>query len=121
MKPRSFRLALVVASLYTVIAAVVSLWDLFSPAPPGAWLVLRGIGVCIVTLPACYIVENVFPALGIPSPNFYDIRESPYTVIALIVMILSCAALIYSITAWIQKRIRSRTIKTRRPRSGHPS
>lgn len=108
MGRRFSRLALAVTALYTAVAAVVSLWDLFSPAPPGAWLVLRGIGVCVVTLPACYIVENVLPAVGIPSPNFYDIRESPYTVIALIVMILSCAALIYFVTAWIERRIRSR-------------
>jgi hypothetical protein len=101
-------LALAIAAGYAAVATVVSLWDLLRPEPPGSWLFLRGIETCIVTLPVCYFVENVFPALGIPRPNLYEVRESAYTVAALILMILSCAALIYFVTAWIQKRIRSR-------------
>jgi hypothetical protein len=101
-------LALAVAAVYTAVATAVSLWDLLRPEPPGSWLFLRGIETCIATLPACYVVENVFPAVGIPSPNFYHIRESAYTAIALVLMILSCAALICFVAAWIERRVRSR-------------
>ena len=107
MSPRFSRLALGIAAVYAAVAAAVGLWDLLRPEPPGSWLFLRGIETCIATLPACYVVENVFPALGIPRPNFYEIRESAYTAAALVLMILSCAALIYFVTAWIERRVRS--------------
>jgi hypothetical protein len=108
-------LALAIAAVYTAVAATVSLWDLLRPEPPGSWLFLRGIETCIATLPACYLVENAFPAVGIPSPNFYHIRESAYTVAALILMILSCAALIYFLASWIERRIRFRKRKGLNP------
>lgn len=96
------------AVLYVLIALGVSLYDVWSPAPPGSWLVLRGIGVCVVTLPACFVVEKVFPTMGLPRPSFYNFPEGAYPVIALIGQILVCAVLVYAITAWIQGRARTR-------------
>lgn len=104
MTNRRSRLPLIVACVYAVIALVASLWDLLSPAPPGSWLVLRGIGVCIVTLPVCYVVENVFPWVGLPRPDFYAVHESVLPWIALAAMIFVCAAMVYGVTAWIQRR-----------------
>jgi hypothetical protein len=104
---RCSRIGLAIALIYSALAVAASLYDLLR-APGGDWLDLRGIETCIATLPACYVIQNLLPKLGLPTPDFYHRLESPYTIASVLVSIAACAALLYGITAWIERKIRGR-------------
>ncbi|HEX5036346.1 MAG TPA: hypothetical protein VFX30_04235 [bacterium] len=111
MSTRRFsRIGLVVALVYAALAVAASGYDLLR-APSGGWLDLRGIETCLATLPACWLVDAVLPKIGLPRPDFYHRLESPYTVVAVAFSVLSCAAALYFLTAWIESRIRKRKSK----------
>lgn len=97
------RIGLIVSLVYAALAFAAVSYDLLR-APSGGWLDLRGIETCIATLPACYVVNQILPKIGLPRPDFYHGLQSLYTLIIILFSILACATILYIVTSFIQKR-----------------